>query len=133
MEEAPEILGVPEIDAGHQKITELLDRLHGIVDGVPDNESLLATIAELVDVFCDQITYEEDAMRTILHNEAKAHRRNHDEFIKMMSTLLFDYQTNNLRITADTTAMIKAWKFNHISTFDKPLAEALRRRASKKG
>ena len=131
MEEVPEILGVPEMDAGHQKIAELLDALHVIVTDGADAALILAIITELVDVFCDQIVYEEDVMRSLLPNEAEAHRRNHDEFFRMTSMLIVKYQTNNLRITDDTAAMIKAWTFEHIRTFDRPLAEAILRQGQR--
>jgi len=122
--------GVPEIDGDHRRIAAIFDRLCQSLFQSNDREAIIATLSELVEVMCEHISREEELMRRIEYEDGGRHKRDHDDFINMLSTLIVDYQTNSALMANDVIALVKTWKYRHLVRYDKPLAEAASRQSA---
>ena len=127
LDTAPVILGVAEIDADHLKIADLLDALLGSQIDNADAAFSLIHLSKLVDAMCEHFVREEEIMRSAKYYDFNAHKHEHDTFLQTLSTLLNNNETHNSQITGDTIGIIRDWKFEHIKTHDKPLADFILR------
>ncbi|MEI6560038.1 MAG: hemerythrin family protein [Rhodospirillaceae bacterium] len=120
--------GVVEIDGDHRKIAAVFDDvLQSLAENQP-REMVIMVLTRLVDALCEHIDHEEALMRSIGYPDTAPHHRDHDQYFSMLSQLVFDCQTGNGGLSQNSLGAVKAWKTKHLETFDRPLAEAIRRR-----
>ncbi len=120
----PEILGNLDIDSDHRKVSDALDALLLSLTYNANHNTVLSTLVELIDSICRHFQTEEYMMLSIKYDAIDAHKKEHEEFMNLLWSILFNFETNNEQITTDTLTMISFWKFDHISTFDKEFVEA---------
>ncbi len=121
-----EKVGVPVIDADHQKLAAVAESLRRALVQRADRVTVISRMNELIDGMCDHNNLETLLMRSSHYKNSAAHRHDHNHFIFMLSALIVDYQVDQRPVIQEFDVLIKAWRTNHIRRFDQPLAEAIR-------
>ncbi len=117
--------GVAELDADHRRIAELFDDILLSLNREQNSASLSALLSELVDVMCEHIAREGDLMSSIHYQNAGPHLAGHDEYFNRLSQLVVDCQRHSQDVAANVLKLQKIWKFNHLTQWDQPLAQAI--------
>jgi hemerythrin-like metal-binding protein len=114
-------LDIPEIDSQHEKMIELVNRLHeALVEGVDkaSRDSLLSQLLERTQSHC---AYEEELMLLYGYSGYQAHKSDHDRLTKKVVDLIERYQRGELLLSVAVVMELKGWATTHIEKSDKPL------------
>jgi hemerythrin len=132
-------IGIPVIDAQHQRIVEYIN----IVESIQKNKSrkeLLAVMDELVDYTLSHFAFEESLMEEAGYPFTTAHIKVHQLFAKRVGSFQ-QRAVSGENITEELLHVLKAWLVNHIKRDDHDyselvkanMEEATRRVKAKKG
>ena len=118
-------VGVPEVDGDHKRICDALDALYDSIVRGPRPSELFVPLQDIVDIMTAHFCREELMMHDIGYEGAELHLKNHFEALRILSSMVFNCETNNIMIAGDTLALIKVWTIEHIMTYDKPFTAAI--------
>ena len=132
-------IGVPVIDAQHQRIVDYINAVENIVT-LPNREELLAVLDELIDYTLSHFTFEEELMEAAGYAHTNAHKKVHQLFAKRIA----GFKTRAIAgevIAESLLTVLKAWLVNHIQRDDQDysddvkanMAEATRAAKAKQG
>ena len=110
---------VPEFDKHHQKLLEIMQKLHDSMMQGKAKEIIGAIFKELSDYVGYHFQAEERKMRMYKYPETEEHFKAHERFKEQLNGLISQYKSGNLQVTSDTYSLLKSWLINHIQHEDK--------------
>lgn len=121
-------LGMPEIDAQHKVLIDLINQVWVAVIKKPDREAALRILGELEKYTIAHFTAEEIFMREMDYDQFKEHKDSHEKFIARIAqekTKILAGQA----ITLEILQFLKDWLINHILVSDKEYAHQYKKRS----
>ncbi|MDX1341439.1 MAG: bacteriohemerythrin [Reinekea sp.] len=132
-------IGIPVIDAQHQRIVEYINTL-AHVQKTKSQKELLSLLDELVDYTLSHFAFEESLMEEAGYPFTNAHKKVHQLFAKRVVSFQQRAKVGE-NITEELMHVLKAWLVNHIKRDDHDysdvvkanMAEATKRAKARKG
>ena len=119
-EDAPKI-GVPEIDAQHAALIDLVNRLHQAMSQGEDRNTLEGIIAELIEQTQAHFAYEEQLMQQTGYPQYQSHKAAHEKLLQHITALGAQFRNGDLLLSFAVMMDLKAWATIHIEKSDQPL------------
>ncbi|MBN2898775.1 MAG: hemerythrin family protein [Clostridia bacterium] len=111
-------LGVPSIDAQHQKLVAMGKDLQVLLQthaGEDIYDELVAMIEALTDYTRYHFEYEESLMEKVGFEDLEDHKRQHREFVAKLEAIDFnDIDQDQETYAKDLLRMVSVWIFKHI-------------------
>ena len=114
-------LGLPEIDAQHASLVELINRIWKSIIDKSETPAILSIIDELEKYTIAHFSAEEDFMRATGYPDFDAHCRAHQEFIARVAQEK-DRAKVSGSLSIDLTHFLRDWLLNHILVADRAYA-----------
>lgn len=110
-------VNVNEVDGQHQEIFRLVNVLDDSLsqDRAVIEEKLNALVGYVVDHFATEEKY----MQETNYPEYEAHKQKHDDLVEQVSAIVMKFNAGEAEITADITAFVRDWLYQHIPSIDK--------------
>ena len=118
-------LNIPEIDAQHQRLIELVNRLHEGLLGGADREVRDSLLSQLMEGTQSHCAYEEELMLRYGYPEFKAHKSEHDRLKRNLTDLIERYRNGELFLSIAVVMELRCWATIHIEKSDMPLGAFL--------
>ena len=118
-------VGVGRIDKEHQKLIELINRLHDAMKTGSGKTIVGPVIVELVSYCNTHFADEERRMAACNYAGLAGHKQAHDAFAKQCREFLAQYQSGSAMLSQDVLRMLKDWLVNHIEKMDQGYVSAL--------
>src|ERR1019366_6753273 len=123
-------LDLPEIDAQHQVLVDLINQVWAAIVLKPDREKALAILAELEKYTISHFAAEEIFMREIRYEQFAEHKGAHEEFVARIAEEKAKLLAGQA-ITLDLVRFLKDWLINHILVSDKAYALEYKKRSER--
>ena len=118
-------LNIPEIDAQHQRLIELVNRLHEALLGGADKEVRDSLLSQLMEGTQNHCAYEEALMLRYGYPEYQAHKSEHDRLKRNLTDLIERYRNGELVLSIAVVMELRCWATIHIEKSDIPLGAYL--------
>ncbi len=117
-------LNMPEIDAQHQSLIDLINQVwRATIDNKP-NQSEIIRIIELLETYTvTHFTAEEIFMREIRYANFDEHKKAHESFVARIGREKLNVINGN-RLNLDIVHYLKDWLINHILVADRDYSAA---------
>ena len=125
------ILGIPEIDAQHEEISEFVDALRTVISHKDQRHLVHQALKRLHQTLVTHFDYEEEFMRMLNYPELQQHKRTHKGMLKLFEDY-FDHPPAPSDIEY-FGKLVSDKMLGHIMEHDLKMAEAVRRHLPKKG
>ncbi|NPB08449.1 MAG: hemerythrin family protein [Aquificae bacterium] len=120
VEWTPEMeLGIPEIDAQHRKLVEMLNEFYRELEEGHEEEAVRRFFGELGRYVEEHFRYEERFMEEIGFPELENHKKTHRLFEKLYKEDLEKYLRGEKRALRELVALTLSWLYTHIMKTDK--------------
>jgi hemerythrin len=112
------ITGIKEIDAQHQKLIDVINKLNEpILDN--KNNNLISDVLDQMSQFVEtHFLYEEDMLRQCRYPQLKEHQQCHSKFIKQIQIFQKMQKQGLPNIETQIFFFLKEWVFIHIKHTD---------------
>jgi len=107
-----------EIDAHHQHLFVLFNRLYDDFVGKSPTRALNALFDELIDYATYHFSVEERWMQDQGYPELDMHRKEHDLFSKRVLEMQLDYTAGRRNLTLEILSFLHNWLASHIQLSD---------------
>lgn len=107
-----------EIDAHHQHLFVLFNRLYDDFVGKASTQALNALFDELIDYATYHFSVEEHWMRDLGYPELEMHQKEHDLFSKRVLEMQLDYTAGRRNLTLEILSFLHNWLASHIQLSD---------------
>ena len=87
-------------------------------------------VSELIDLFIQEVDFEEKAMIIHGYPNLKEHQTEHDGLLECLDDIVLDLEVNGAANIEMKIRLIWYAKYMHILLYDRPLCEFLGRRAT---
>ena len=124
-------VGFDEIDAQHQRLVEIANRLNSAMHSGAGRQALGEILGELVDYTVRHFAYEEGEMRKHRYPQSDAHKEAHRKLVEEVSAFKEKFDSGKAAISIELMAFLRDWLLNHILKVDKLLGRHLAERAAK--
>ena len=119
-------LGVPEIDADHRHLVDLVRELTVLNQGAAGREELWAVLADLENYTQEHFAREEQLMEVVGFEFAELHHAEHERMKLDVKNTIEDFLQGRTSVAA-ILRFLEHWLLNHIAGSDTLLAGAIRR------
>ena len=116
-------LGVPQIDAEHQKLFEIANQLHSAMAKGKAAEEERQALASLIAYTKVHFRHEEEVMIRHKYPEYQKHKAEHDEFTRKVVELQREYESGRAVLSIEILRFLKNWLAHHICEVDHRIAE----------
>lgn len=118
-------LGIPEIDAEHRELIELINEAWAMRDTAQDRAGTEAFLGEIHARIAAHFALEEQAMRETRYPEYTAHKDDHERLLDEI-VILIDASHDGVELHREAfSATLENWFAGHFRTFDARLHRAL--------
>lgn len=121
-------LNIPEIDAQHETLIRLLNRLHENMLQGADRAILDGILSQLLEDTKTHFSSEEQLMLQHSYPGYAAHKSEHNGLLQHLAGLAEDYHNGELLLSFAIMVDLKGWATVHIEKYDKPLGVFLNNR-----
>ncbi len=118
-------LGLPEMDAQHQRLVDIINRLHRAVSGDAGDADVLSLVDELMDYTRYHFQAEEDMMRRLEFSDLEPHRRAHMAFAEQAQGLAERARRGEPGVAQELLSVLRDWLVRHIMVADRRYAREL--------
>ncbi|MDD5328639.1 MAG: bacteriohemerythrin [Sulfuricella sp.] len=115
-------LEMPEIDAQHKVLLDLINQVWNAVVGRVSIEKQIELIEKLEHYTLSHFAAEETFLRTIQYPEFDEHKKAHEIFVQRIAAEKANLLANG-HLTLDMLHFLKDWLINHILGTDKKYAQ----------
>lgn len=122
-------LDMPEIDAQHKVLIDLINQVWVAVIKKPDREEAIRILVELEKYTITHFTAEEVFMRGMAYAAFKDHKDEHEKFVARVAQEKSKILAGQA-ITLEILQFLKDWLINHILVSDKEYAAEMKKRAA---
>ena len=112
------LLGVPEIDAHHRHLVELLNQTHDAVITDAPAEDLNKVVDQLIGYATYHFIGEERLMEKILFPRLAEHKEEHGRFTRRVEEIQTEYYQGNKHLSVEILLFLMSWLTNHILESD---------------
>jgi len=112
-------VGIPEIDAQHQKLIALINALEEARKGMQSRERLGAALHALGDYTKEHFALEEKLLTENSYPETREHKAEHALFIERIDAFCAGFESGKAQVDLELLSFLKAWLTRHISFTDK--------------
>ncbi len=120
-------VNVPEIDAQHETLIDLINQLHAAMKQRSEREVLDQLMAALIDHTRTHFDCEERLMLEHRYPGYNAHKQEHERLIQHILALAEQYRRGDLLLSFAVMVDLKGWALVHIERFDLALGVFLNR------
>jgi len=121
-------LNIPEIDAQHETLIGLVNRLHETMLKEVDKAELDGLLSQLLEHTRMHCSYEEQLMSQYDYPGYQRHKAEHERLIKRLLELIERYQNGEILFSFAVVLELKGWATVHIEKSDKLLGVFLQDR-----
>ena len=118
---------VPEIDAEHERLVELINDLHEAMSSKRGEEVLGRGLQELIEFTRLHFSNEEELMTAHEYPDATRHKAEHERLLAHIVDLDRRYRSGDLLLSFAILLELKSWATKHIVHSDVPLGDFLNR------
>ncbi|MGK5088464.1 bacteriohemerythrin [Bdellovibrionota bacterium FG-2] len=119
-------VGIPSIDAQHQHLVEMLNKIHEAMKVEKGEEALAEILAAAVKYAQVHFTYEEGLLAQAQYPELEHHKEFHIAFAKKAEALIEQLKEGKQVLTIETWKFLKSWLQEHIQGEDKKYTDYLK-------
>ncbi len=119
-------LNIPEIDAQHEALIGLINRIHDNMLQGADRPALDGLLSQLLAHTRDHFAYEEALMSQHDYPGYEAHRSEHHRLLQHIEDLAGRYKSGDLLLSFAVIVELKGWAAVHIEKSDRRLGEFLK-------
>lgn len=114
-------VGIPEIDAQHRRLVDLLNALHAVSAG--GNHGQTARILrELTDYTVTHFAYEERLLEAVGYPDLAAHRASHAALVARVGDITARFEAGRTKLDAELFTFLRSWLNGHIRGTDRHYA-----------
>ena len=122
-------IGVPRIDAEHQKLFSLAGQLHEAMLAGSAREVLQSTLANLIAYTRAHFAHEEEIMLRSRYPEYSAHKTKHDELTSKVLDFQREFAAGKVSVSIEMLGFLKNWLAHHIAGTDQLVGSYLKKTA----
>jgi len=115
-------VGAEQFDNEHRKLVELINRMFVIVRNNDDIMAISDAVTRLIDYTEFHFTSEEEAMKEIGFPDLAAHKQQHAEPVREVTTFQQRLLTDDGAIAPELYSFLRDWLLTHIMNEDKKYA-----------
>jgi hemerythrin len=117
------LVGIEELDIEHKDLINRLNQLHGqLARRHGDKRKIEGYLKEIYNRILAHFKLEERLMRDTDYPDYVHHKKEHDDFLKLVDDIISKYQTSpNYSFQDLLAAILQHWISNHITTSDHEL------------
>jgi len=121
-------LNIPEIDAQHETMVQLINQIHETMLKEGGKAALDGLLSQLMEHTQRHCSYEEQLMSQYEYPGFEAHKTEHAKLLQRLTNLIGRYRRGELLLSFAVVLELKGWACVHIEKSDKPLGEFLNNR-----
>ncbi|WP_136417074.1 bacteriohemerythrin [Herbaspirillum sp. ST 5-3] len=114
------------IDGDHQKLIDMVNRLHEVMQEGKGKDVLGKVLNNLITYTREHFRREEDLMQRIGYAGRAAHLHEHEKLLQQVMDLQDKFESGAATLSIQVLHFLRDWLINHIGKSDKALAEATR-------
>ena len=118
--------GIPSIDLQHQKLIDLINRLHAAMLEGKSRIEAPAILSDLADYTVLHFKHEEDIFDRIGYAGSVDHKRQHAELVAQVVKLQDDAKAGKFTVGMETMDFLKSWLTDHIRGTDFLYVDAMK-------
>ncbi len=111
-------LGIPEIDAQHKKLVDLINELYTAVQENDTKEALQKILQGLSDYAKVHFATEEKYFHEFGYPEAEIHERQHADFVAKVADFRDKFEKGESKLPMEIMAFLRQWLVKHIQRSD---------------
>lgn len=119
-------LGIHEIDAQHQSLVNLINKLFAAMQSGAGRDLLEETLAGLIDYTQRHFMTEEMLMSNYDYPELDLHKQEHWKFCEEITSFQEEFQTGNTGLSIQLITFLRNWLDDHICRTDQRYGDFLR-------
>jgi hemerythrin len=123
-------VGVKELDDQHQKLIDMVNRLHDGMKNGKGSQELGSVLGEMVEYAKFHFSTEEKILSTHAYPSLIKQKLEHDAFTKKALEFQTQHQQGKLALSINVLTFLKDWLNNHIQVEDQNTQRSSRERAS---
>ena len=112
-------VGIPSMDAQHQKLVNLINRLHDAMREGKGKEVIAPVLSELHNYTITHFTAEEKLMEQCKYEGLALQKQQHTNFVNQIKKYQSDLEKGSLSLPLSVSNFLKDWLVNHIQGMDK--------------
>ncbi|MES2150282.1 MAG: bacteriohemerythrin [Pseudomonadota bacterium] len=117
------------IDHDHQKLIDMVNRLHTLMQEGKGKDALAKVLRNLITYTQEHFRREEDMMQEMQYGGYLAHKREHESLLVQVLDLQHRFESGVAALTIEVLHFMRDWLIHHIGESDKDLAIASRQAA----
>lgn len=114
------------IDNDHQKLIDMVNRLHILMQEGKGKDVLGKVLHNLISYTQEHFLREEDLMRKIAYPGRNEHKNEHEKLLEQVLDLQKKYESGAGTLSIQVLHFLRDWLINHIGKSDVALAAASR-------
>lgn len=114
------------IDGDHQKLIDMVNRLHEVMQEGRGKDVLGKVLNNLITYTKEHFRREEDLMQRIGYAGRAAHLHEHEKLLQQVMDLQDKFESGAATLSIQVLHFLRDWLINHIGKSDKALAEVVR-------
>lgn len=112
------------IDGDHQKLIDMVNRLHALMHEGKGKDVLDKVLRNLITYTQEHFRREEDLMRTMRFPGFHEHKDEHEKLLQQVLDLQQKFESGAATLSIQVLHFLRDWLINHIGKSDKELADA---------
>jgi hemerythrin-like metal-binding protein len=112
-------VNIKEIDVQHQRLVELINKLHDSMKAGKGIDVLGPILSDLVRYTISHFATEETYFRKFAYPEFEQHKKEHDDLTRKAKALKASFDQGKQTISIEVLYFLKDWLNNHILKTDK--------------
>ncbi len=118
--------GINSVDQQHQKLIDLINRLHAAMLKGRSRDEAPAILNDLADYTVMHFKHEEDIFDRIGYADSVAHKKQHADLVAQVADLQDDAKAGKLAVGMETMEFLKSWLTDHIQGADFKYIDAMK-------
>lgn len=123
-------LGLPAIDAQHQRLVNLINELYDTLSVTSDKSIIDPILGYVVKLSREHFDVEERMMLDMHYPDIEAHIGRHMTFNETLATIIVQYQQGNIDVTLENLKYLSHWYIEHIKTADSHYCEFIKKESA---
>lgn len=115
-------VGVPAIDAQHQKLFRMAGDLHNAMGAGKGKDHMAGLLAGLIAYTCEHFAAEEQIMQQHQYPGYSEHHRQHEDLKRQVLDFQQQMEANKVVLTMDLMQFLSDWLSHHIKGSDHQMA-----------
>lgn len=112
------------IDNDHQKLIDMVNRLHAVMQEGRGKDVLDKVLANLVTYTKEHFRREEDLMQKMGYSGLAVHKQEHEKLLQQVLDLQHKFESGAATLSIQVLHFLRDWLINHIGKQDLQLAAA---------